>query len=148
MDHGPGDERAIVTSTWELSLDTLAAHGRPQARPILRVLSCLAPAVVIPSALLDLAILSRACPSPGADQAADGLAALASAGLITTQPGPPGTRLLDAIVKRPTFCYQLPAAEHVGSLTLDRLRPGAAHAPPAPLLNPPAPPRLRRGLPD
>jgi hypothetical protein len=92
MGHGPGDDRAIVASTWELSLDALAARGRPQARPLLRVLSCLAPAVVIPPALLDLAILARACLIPSTDQAADGLEALVSAGLITTQPGPPGTR--------------------------------------------------------
>jgi tetratricopeptide (TPR) repeat protein len=119
MGHGPGDDRAIVTSTWELSLDALAAHSRPQARPLLRVLSCLAPAVVIPPALLDLAILARACPIPSADQAADGLAALASAGLITTQPGPPGTRP-GALVH--------PLVSETGRLRLDHEYPAQAGA--------------------
>ncbi len=91
MGHGAADDRAIVTRTWELSLDALAARGRPQARPVLRVLSCLAPAVLIPPAMLDLAVLGRAC-QDGKDGAADGLAALASAGLITASPGPAGTR--------------------------------------------------------
>jgi Tetratricopeptide repeat len=91
MGHGAADDRAVVTSTWELSLDGLAAGGRPQARPLLRVLSCLAPAVLIPPAMLDLAVLGRMY-QDGEDGAADGLAALASAGLIATSPGPAGTR--------------------------------------------------------
>src|SRR5262249_27536448 len=37
MGRGADDDRAIVTRTWELSLDALAARGRPQARPLLRV---------------------------------------------------------------------------------------------------------------
>ncbi len=80
-----------MTRTWELSLDGLAAGGRPQARPLLRVLSCLAPAVLIPPGMLDLAALGRVC-QDGEDGAADGLAALASVGLITTSPGSAGTR--------------------------------------------------------
>jgi hypothetical protein len=48
MGHSGADDRAVITSTWELSLDALAARGRPQARPLLRVLACLAPAVLIP----------------------------------------------------------------------------------------------------
>lgn len=76
------DDRAIVTSTWELSLDALAARGRPQARPLLRVLCCLAPAVVIPISMLDRAVLSQVC-DDDQDQVADGLRALSSVGLIT-----------------------------------------------------------------
>ena len=91
MGHGAADDRAIVTRTWELSLDALAARGRPQARPLLRVLSCLAPAVLIPPRMLDLEILGRMC-QDGADGAAEGLTALASVGLITVSPGPAGTR--------------------------------------------------------
>jgi len=91
MGHGAADDRAIVIRTWELSLDALAATGRPQARPLLRVLSCLAPAVLIPPCMLDLTVLGRAC-KDGSDGAADGLAALESVGLITTSPGVVGTR--------------------------------------------------------
>jgi CRP-like cAMP-binding protein/tetratricopeptide (TPR) repeat protein len=50
---GPGaDIRADVQRTWDLSLDALAAEGRPQARPLLFVLSCFAPATPIPAWLL------------------------------------------------------------------------------------------------
>jgi CRP-like cAMP-binding protein/tetratricopeptide (TPR) repeat protein len=50
---GPGaDVRADVQRTWDLSLDALAAEGRPQARLLLFVLSCFAPATPIPSWLL------------------------------------------------------------------------------------------------
>jgi tetratricopeptide (TPR) repeat protein len=85
------DPRDIVTSTWELSLDALASSGYPQARDLLRVLSCLAPAVLIPARMLNLAVLGRACRNAGAG-AADGLNALASVGLITASPGPGKTR--------------------------------------------------------
>ena len=91
MGYGAADDRAIVTRTWELSLDALAARGRPQARPLLRVLSCLAPAVLIPPRMLDLVILGQLC-DDGADGAADGLTGLASVGLITTEPGLAGIR--------------------------------------------------------
>ena len=91
MGRGAAEDRVVVTRTWELSLDALAAGGLPEARPLLRVLSCLAPAVPISSGMLDLAVLGRMC-EHGEEGAADGLAALASAGLITTSPGPAGTR--------------------------------------------------------
>jgi CRP-like cAMP-binding protein/tetratricopeptide (TPR) repeat protein len=48
------DIQATVQRTWDLSLDALAAEGRPQARPLLLVLSCLAPATPIPAWLLRL----------------------------------------------------------------------------------------------
>jgi CRP-like cAMP-binding protein len=52
---GPGaDIRDNVQRTWDLSLDALAAEGRPQARPLLLVLSCFAPATPIPAWLLQL----------------------------------------------------------------------------------------------
>ena len=44
--------RSTISRTWELSLDALDADGRPQARPLLAVLSCYAPATVIPGRLL------------------------------------------------------------------------------------------------
>jgi CRP-like cAMP-binding protein/tetratricopeptide (TPR) repeat protein len=48
------DIHANVQRTWDLSLDALAAEGRPQARPLLLVLSCFAPATPIPAWLLQL----------------------------------------------------------------------------------------------
>ena len=83
--------RTIVTSTWELSLHALAARGLPQARPLLRILSFLAPAVLIPTELLDLNVLGEVC-EDGPDGASEGLAALASVALITIGSKSPGIR--------------------------------------------------------
>ena len=40
---GNSDSRSVVTTAWEISLDALAIGGKPQARPLLRVLSCFEP---------------------------------------------------------------------------------------------------------
>jgi CRP-like cAMP-binding protein len=74
---GPGaDIRDNVQRTWDLSLDALAAEGRPQARPLLLVLSCFAPATPIPAWLLQLRpladLLTRHAGADG--QASDGQA--------------------------------------------------------------------------
>ncbi len=53
-EQGAADIHANVQRTWDLSLDALAAEGRPQARPLLLVLSCFAPATPIPAWLLQL----------------------------------------------------------------------------------------------
>ena len=53
------DIHATVQRTWDLSLDALAAEGRPQARPLLLVLSCFAPATPIPAWLLQLPPLAE-----------------------------------------------------------------------------------------
>ena len=45
-------EREMVMFTWELSLNALADYGLPQARAVLRLLSCYAPAVPVPLSLL------------------------------------------------------------------------------------------------
>jgi hypothetical protein len=45
--------RAAVMETWELSLDALAQRHVPQARSLLRLLSCYAPSTPIPLDLLD-----------------------------------------------------------------------------------------------
>ncbi|MFE5815564.1 tetratricopeptide repeat protein [Streptomyces sp. NPDC056479] len=37
--YGRGESRHLVSRTWQLSLDTLAANGLPQATPLLRLLS-------------------------------------------------------------------------------------------------------------
>jgi CRP-like cAMP-binding protein/tetratricopeptide (TPR) repeat protein len=66
----PGaDPRATIQRTWDLSLDALAADGRPQARPLLLVLSCCAAATPIPASLLrpqPLATMLAAAPATAA----------------------------------------------------------------------------------
>ena len=84
---GRGDEdRARVTGTWELSLTALAARGCPQARALLRVLSCFAPATPIPPSLLDLEILGRR--RGGVAGAEEGLSGLLATGLIEVRGRP------------------------------------------------------------
>jgi tetratricopeptide (TPR) repeat protein len=80
------DPRATVMRTWELSLDDLARHGLPQARAVLRLLSCFAPAVPIPLDLLDptrmdALVAGSGHPDVRVEQALRGLA---RAGLIET----------------------------------------------------------------
>jgi tetratricopeptide (TPR) repeat protein len=48
----PNVEREMVMFTWELSLNALADYGLPQARPMLRLVSCYAAAVPIPLSML------------------------------------------------------------------------------------------------
>lgn len=52
-------DKAIVTRTWEISLDDLARGGVPHARTLLRLLSCYAADASIPLDLLDGRRLSR-----------------------------------------------------------------------------------------
>jgi tetratricopeptide (TPR) repeat protein len=58
IDEEASDARDTVQRTWELSLEGLAADGRPQARPMLSLLSCYAPATPVPTALLESSRLS------------------------------------------------------------------------------------------
>ncbi len=53
------DIPAAVQRTWDLSLDALAAEGMPQARPLLLLLACYAPAAPIPAWLLQLPALAH-----------------------------------------------------------------------------------------
>ena len=53
LDDVSAEARDTIQRTWELSLEGLAADGRPQARPMLALLSCYAPATPIPTSLLD-----------------------------------------------------------------------------------------------
>lgn len=89
---------ATVQGTWDLSLDALAAEGRPQARLLLLVLSCFAPATPIPAWLLQLPLLAHLLtdsigPAGAEDSGADlrklreGLQGLASTGLIEIATG-------------------------------------------------------------
>ncbi|MEV4373731.1 tetratricopeptide repeat protein [Nonomuraea sp. NPDC049637] len=77
-----------IATTWEISLDALAERGCAQARPLLRVLACLAPAVEIDAALLDDTMLGEIC--GGEHQVRPGLEALSSMGLIEVR-GPTRT---------------------------------------------------------
>ena len=52
-------KRVMVMFTWELSLDALANRRLPQARPLLRLLSCDAAAIPIPVSLLKAELLDR-----------------------------------------------------------------------------------------
>ena len=83
------DDRARVTGTWEVSLAALDARGCPQARLLLRLLSCFAAATPIPPGLLDLDALGRYC--GGLAEAEDGLAGLLATGLIDVRDGPSGS---------------------------------------------------------
>ena len=90
LDEPGADGRDTIQRTWDLSLDALSAGGRPQARPLLLVMSCFAPATGIPAWLLHLPPLVNllAGPASPVDQEAarrildDGLQGLASTGLI------------------------------------------------------------------
>jgi tetratricopeptide (TPR) repeat protein len=106
---GPGaDIRADVQRTWDLSLDALAAEGRPQARLLLFVLSCFAPATPVPAWLLrpePLAGLltpgaANRAGGPGKDAAwhglREGLQGLSRTGLIevSSTGGPAGVNAI------------------------------------------------------
>jgi len=60
-------ERELLLRTWELSLDLLAEHGEPLARPLLRWLSCFEQAPV-PCVLLDHRVLSQSELFPGVSE--------------------------------------------------------------------------------
>ena len=108
------DPRAVVTQTWEISLDDLAHSGIPHARGLLRLLSCYAPTTPIPIDLLDDRRLQDLLQStPGFDtknadrlveQAIRGLNRL---GLVETQPLHQTTALVVHPVVADTNRYHL-----------------------------------------
>ncbi|MBP0455189.1 ATP-binding protein [Kitasatospora sp. RG8] len=61
-----GDARSTVMYTWETSLDALARYGVPQARTLLRLLSCFGAATPIPDDLLQVGLLARLLPAEAA----------------------------------------------------------------------------------
>jgi hypothetical protein len=93
------DGRTVAGVTREMGLEALAATGVPQARALLRVLSFLAADVVIPGSMLDLDVLAGACDGD-AGRAAEGLSALAAAGLVTAlgDSGPGGDMTAGVLV--------------------------------------------------
>ncbi|MBW5426136.1 hypothetical protein GKQ77_32035 [Streptomyces sp. BG9H] len=85
-----GDQRhyrRLISSTWEISLDLLEEQGLPEARLLMRLLSCFAHAPV-PAFLLDLDVLedSGLFPeSPGADRCEAALEGLVDLGLLAVE---------------------------------------------------------------
>jgi tetratricopeptide (TPR) repeat protein len=102
LDEPLADARTAIQRTWDLSLDGLAAGGQPQARPLLLLLSCYAPATPIPTGLLQpqpLASLLTAGSEPSVGDPDErqrrlrsGLHGLASVGLIDITGGGQGDR--------------------------------------------------------
>jgi CRP-like cAMP-binding protein/tetratricopeptide (TPR) repeat protein len=94
LGEGSAQARANIQRTWDLSLTGLADQGRPQARPLLFVLCCYAPATPIPGVLLQPGMLTGPA-ADGQDRAGDepwrrfraALRGLAAVGLIDTAHG-------------------------------------------------------------
>jgi tetratricopeptide (TPR) repeat protein len=95
LDDLAGQARTTIQRTWDLSLDAMAAGGCTQARPLLLLLSCYAPATPIPATLIQaeplrqlLGLSGQAAsdtsnnPPPVQRRLREGLRSLATAGLI------------------------------------------------------------------
>ncbi|WRZ94403.1 tetratricopeptide repeat protein [Streptomyces sp. NBC_01007] len=103
LDDPQAEDRAVVMRTWEISLDDLARCGVPHARPLLRLLSCWAPATPIPLDLLDARHTAcllrprapgRAVEEDGADQLEEALRGLHRLGLIEARTSGPRTAIV------------------------------------------------------
>lgn len=95
--HADRHNRELVSSTWELSLDLLESRGLPQARPLLRLLSCLRPSAVPYGLLLQPSVMA-VCPlfaGITARQIWLTIEALADLGLVDVQHN---TAIEDALV--------------------------------------------------
>ncbi|MER6444124.1 FxSxx-COOH system tetratricopeptide repeat protein [Streptomyces venezuelae] len=97
----PEAARQLVRYTWELSLDQLASNGNTLARPVLRLLSLLAPAPV-PVSFLDPALVTAACGIPATavsvETAVNGLHAY---GLLDTPSQAGGTPATGQVILHP-----------------------------------------------
>ncbi|MFD3548617.1 tetratricopeptide repeat protein [Streptomyces sp. NPDC058655] len=97
----PEAARRLVRYTWELSLDQLTASGNTLARPVLRLLSLLAPAPV-PVSLLSPELVTAACGLPATtvtvESAVNGLHAY---GLLDTPAPVDGTPAIGQVVLHP-----------------------------------------------
>lgn len=78
IDDLAGQARAAIRRTWDLSLEALAADGLPEARPVLFILSCYAPAAPIPVVLLQADRLGHLLDQAGQNRAD-------AAGSLTTE---------------------------------------------------------------
>jgi len=88
LDDPAADARATIQRTWDLSLDALAADDHAEARPLLLLLSCYAPATPIPASMLAAAGMDvRDIDAERERRLRSNLRALAVAGLIDTTDG-------------------------------------------------------------
>jgi tetratricopeptide (TPR) repeat protein len=103
LDDPQAEARTVVMRTWEISLDDLARCGVPHARPLLRLLSCWAPATPIPLDLLDARHLAcllrprapgRVVEGDGADRLEEALRGLHRLGLIEARTSGPRTSIV------------------------------------------------------
>lgn len=118
-----------VATTWEMSLDALARRGCGQARPLLRVLACLAPAVEIDTALLSVAPLAELC--GGAHNVRPGLEALRSMGLIETRVPASPTLVVHPLVAEASRTHVTPAITTVAIALVRGAAAGRRHDLPA-----------------
>ncbi|GGR97420.1 hypothetical protein GCM10010252_40080 [Streptomyces aureoverticillatus] len=85
-----GDQRRyrrLISSTWEISLDLLAEQGLPEARLLMRLISCFAHAP-LPAFLLDLDVLEKSGLFPEtarADRCETALEGLVDLGLLSVE---------------------------------------------------------------
>ncbi|WP_168724432.1 tetratricopeptide repeat protein [Streptomyces sp. A1547] len=97
----PDVGRTLVRHTWELSLDQLEADGYPLARPVLRLLSLLAPAPV-PVSLLTPEMVTEAIGRPaGVIEVEAGLNGLHTYGLVDVPTRHDGHLALGLVVLHP-----------------------------------------------
>ncbi|MFE6821749.1 tetratricopeptide repeat protein [Streptomyces sp. NPDC057690] len=80
--------RTSVIMTWEMSLDQLESEGCPQARPLLRLMSCFAGATPIPVSLFDEETVTRHLPGIRVPEDVDtGVRGLLRVGLVQSDRG-------------------------------------------------------------
>ncbi|MFE9483891.1 FxSxx-COOH system tetratricopeptide repeat protein [Streptomyces spororaveus] len=97
----PEAARRLVRYTWELSLDQLAANGNALARPVLRLLSLLAPAPV-PVSFLCPELVTAACGTPATAVAIEtAVNGLHTYGLLDTLTFPDGTPAIGQVILHP-----------------------------------------------
>ncbi|MFG2233606.1 tetratricopeptide repeat protein [Streptomyces sp. NPDC048723] len=97
----PAVARTLIRHTWELSLDELATDGIPLARPVLRLLSLLAPAS-IPIFLLTPELVTEAAgQSTGEIEVEAALNGLHTYGLVDTPTRQGGQPVLGQLVLHP-----------------------------------------------
>ncbi|MGI5518412.1 tetratricopeptide repeat protein [Streptomyces sp. CA-106131] len=97
----PTVARTLIRRTWELSLDQLAADGTPLARPVLRLLSLLAPAPVPVSLLTPELVTEATEQQTGEIEVEAALNGLHTYGLIDTPTRQGGQPVLGQVILHP-----------------------------------------------